>query len=180
MYNENNKGSRTVPYGTKLGPNPILLAVVCSTEKNLSISVSSPNCLLLRSSCGGVSNAFSKSKMNVSTCPPLSNILAQSFINVVNWVSQLCLFLNACCLSERSNSLYSSWWAMMFKHTMCSSNLEGTRQWDGTIITCKSPVTLFIEGTYICKRQFFGDFTCVKRLLEEMSKNWTQFSCKLL
>ena len=25
----------------------------------------------------GVSNAFSKSKMNVSTCPPLSNILAQ-------------------------------------------------------------------------------------------------------
>ena len=58
-----------------------------------------PNSLLLRSSCVGVSNAFSKSKMNVSTCPPLSKILAQSFITVVNWVSQLCLFLNACCLS---------------------------------------------------------------------------------
>ena len=41
---------------------------------------------------------------------------------------------------------------------------------DGTIITCESPVTLFIEGTYICKRPFFGDFTRVKRLLEEMSK----------
>ena len=58
---ENNKGIRTVPCGTKPGPNdPILLrlqqfAVVCSTEKNLSISVSSqPNSLLLRSSCGGL------------------------------------------------------------------------------------------------------------------------------
>ena len=32
------------------------------------------------------SNAFSKSNMNVSTCPLLSKILAQSFIIVVNWV----------------------------------------------------------------------------------------------
>ena len=49
----------------------------------------------------GVSNAFSKSNMNVSTCPLLSKILAQSFITVVNWVSQLCPFLNAYCLSDR-------------------------------------------------------------------------------
>ena len=35
------------------------------------------------------------------------------------------LFLNACCLSERS--LCSSRWAMMFEHTMCSSNLQGTQ-----------------------------------------------------
>ena len=40
----------------------------------------------------GLSNAFSKSNMNVSTCPLLSKILAQSFITVVNWVSQLCFF----------------------------------------------------------------------------------------
>ena len=73
----------------------------------------------------GVSNAFSKSNMNVSTCPLLSKILAQSFITVVNWVSQLCPFLNACCLSDRS--LYSSRWAMIFEHTMCSSNLQGTQ-----------------------------------------------------
>ena len=53
-----------------------------------------PNSLLLRCSCGGMSNAFSKSRMNVSTCPPLSSI-AQSFVTVVNWVSQLCRFLNA-------------------------------------------------------------------------------------
>ena len=70
-------------------------------------------------------NAFSKSNMNVSTCPLLSKILAQSFITVVNWVSQLCPFLNACCLSDRS--LYSSRWAMIFEHTMCSSNLQGSQ-----------------------------------------------------
>ena len=76
------------------------------------------NSLLLRSSWGGVSKAFSKTKMDVSTCPPLFKILAQSFITVVNWVSQLCLFLDACCLSEKS--LYSSRWAIMFERTMCS------------------------------------------------------------
>ena len=61
----------------------------------------------------------------VSICPLLSKILAQLFITVVNWVSQLCPFLNACCLSDRS--LYSSRWAMIFEHTMCSSNLQGTQ-----------------------------------------------------
>ena len=93
------------------------------------------NSLLLRTSCGGVSNAFSKSRMNVSTCPPLSKILAQSFVTIVNWVSQLCLFLNACFLSERS--LYSFRWAMMFEQTMCSSNLQGTQV---------SEIRLFAEG----------------------------------
>ena len=83
------------------------------------------NNLLLRSSWGGISNAFSKSNMNVSTCPLLSKIVAQSFITVVNWVSQLCPFLNACCLSDRS--LYSSRWAMIFEHIMYSSNLQGTQ-----------------------------------------------------
>ena len=63
--------------------------------------------------------------VNVSTCPLLSKILAQSFITVVSWISQLCPFLNACCLSDRS--LYSSRWAMIFEKTMCSSNLQGTQ-----------------------------------------------------
>ena len=61
-------------------------------------------------------------------CVNLSSIvkiLAQSFITVVNWVSQLYPFLNACCLSDRS--LCSSKWAMIFEHTMCSSNLQGTQ-----------------------------------------------------
>ena len=53
-----------------------------------------PNSLLI-SSCGGVSNAFSKFNMNVWTCPLLSKMLIQAFITVVNWVSQLYLFLNA-------------------------------------------------------------------------------------
>ena len=117
---------------TKPEPSQILLhlqqLIVWSKEKNLSISMSchqfhSEN-LLLRSSWGGVSNAFSKSNMNASssTWPLLSKILAQSFITVVNWVSQLYPFLNACCLSDKS--LYSSRWA---EHTMCSSNFQGTQ-----------------------------------------------------
>ena len=56
----------------------------------------------------GLSNAFSKSNMNVSTCPLLSKILAQSFITVVNWVSQLCPFLNACCLSDIVSLYYQA------------------------------------------------------------------------
>ena len=51
----------------------------------------------------------------------------------------------------------------MFEHTMCSSNLQGTQVRE-TIITCESPVTLVIEGGYIYKRPFFGNFTRVKRL----------------
>ena len=56
-------------------------------------------------------------------CVNLSSIV-QDF-SPINWVSQLCPFLNACCLSDRS--LYSSRWAMVFGHTMCSSNLQGTQ-----------------------------------------------------
>ena len=91
VFKENNKGPRTEPCGTpdKTGPNPILLrlqqrAFVCSIEKNQFVSVSSHS-LLVSSSCGGVSNAFSKSKMKVSICPPLSKILTQSFITA--WTS---------------------------------------------------------------------------------------------
>ena len=114
MYRENNKGPRTVPWGTpdKTGAQsdftPFTTTRCCLKQRKESIhfNVLSPipylNNLLLRSSWGGVSNAFSKSNMNVSTCPLLSKILAQSFITVVNWVSQLCPFLNACCLSDRS------------------------------------------------------------------------------
>ena len=96
------QGQCPVGHQTKPGPNPILLrlqqlAVVCSTEKNLSISVSSHLCHS-QTVCSSGAHAvgcqmfFSKSKINVSTCPPLSKILAQSIITVVNWVSQLCLF----------------------------------------------------------------------------------------
>ena len=119
---------------TKLEPSQILLhlqqlVVVWSKEKNLSISMFSIDSIAKQFSfkefMRGVSNAFSKSNMNVLTCSLLSKILAQSFITVVNWVSQLCPFLKACCLSDRS--LYSSRWAMIFEHTMCSSNLQGTQ-----------------------------------------------------
>ena len=59
--------------------------------------------------------------------PLLSKILAQSFITVVNWVSQLCSFLNACCLSDRS--LYSSRWAMIFEHTSCKAQMIKYLNW---------------------------------------------------
>ena len=61
-------------------------------------------------------------------CVNLSSIV-QDFNPIIYYCSQLssqlCPFLNACCLSDRS--LYSSRWAMIFEHTMCSSNLQGTQ-----------------------------------------------------
>ena len=106
----------------------------------------------------GVSNAFSKSNMNVSTCPLLSKILAQSFITVVNWVSQLCPFLNACCLSDRS--LYSSRWAMIFEHTMCSSNLHYSRKpgENCTQVTCHSS---WKGGRYLQETSPLGFHQCL-------------------
>ena len=97
--------------------------VVWNTERNLSISMSCSTAkqFAFKEFMRGLSNAFS----NVSICPLLSKSLAQSFNTVVNWVSQLCPFLNACCLSDRR--LYSSRWAMIFEHTMWSSNLQGTQ-----------------------------------------------------
>ena len=98
----------------------------------------------------GVSNAFAKSNMNVSTCPLLSKILAQSFITVVNWVPQPCLFLNVCCLSDRR--LYQSRWAMIFEHAMCSSNLQGT-QFKGTGRSLHaSDLSLFLKSGQIFAR----------------------------
>ena len=63
--------------------------------------------------------------MKVSTYPPLSMILAQSFITVINCVSQLRFFRNACCVSDKN--LYSSKCAIIFEQSICSSNLHGTR-----------------------------------------------------
>ena len=54
--------------------------------------------------------------MEVSTCPPLSKLLAQSSIAVISWVSQLCFFWNACCLSDKS--LCSSKCAIIFEQTI--------------------------------------------------------------
>ena len=69
-----------------------------------------------------MSKSFSKSNMKMSACPPLSKIFAQSFITVINTVSQLCFFRNACCLSDKS--LCSSKSAIIFEQTICSSNLH--------------------------------------------------------
>ena len=137
MYKENNKGPRTVPWGSpdKTGSQSDFYSIYNnSLLSEAKKSIYLLQCLATDSIAKqfafkefmrGVSNAFSKSNMTMSTCPLLSKILAQSFITVVNWVSQLCPFLNACYLSHRS--LYSSRWAMIFEHTMCSSNLQGTQ-----------------------------------------------------
>ena len=55
--------------------------------------------------------------------------IVQGFSPIIYYRSQLsftlCPFLNACCLNDRS--LYLSRWAMIFEHTMCWSNLQGTQ-----------------------------------------------------
>ena len=43
---------------------------------------------------------------------------------------------------------------MIFEHTICSSNLHGTR----AIITIKSPIPYLKERTNIRKKPFLGDF----------------------
>ena len=50
-----------------------------------------PWSLHFRSSWRGVSNAFSKSNMNVSTWPPASKTFAQSFITVINCFTPMVL-----------------------------------------------------------------------------------------
>ena len=90
-------------------------------------------------------------------CQPvlLSKILAQSFITVVNWLSQLCLFLNACCLSDRS--LYPSRWAMIFERTMCSSNLQGTQVRETGRQLHASDLSLFLKrGQIFARDHSFG------------------------
>ena len=136
IYKANNSGPRTVPCSTpdKTGAHwdfaPLTTRLCCLLQRNESINTKVfplmpyPWSLHFRGSWGGVSKAFSKYNINVSTWPPASKILAQSFITVINWVSQLRFFLKACCLSDRS--LCSSRWAIIFVHTMCSSNLQGT------------------------------------------------------
>ena len=136
IYKENNSGPRTVPCGTqdKTGAHwdftSLTTTLCCLLHRNESIHTKvfplmpNPWGLHFRSSREGVWKAFSKSNITVSTWPPASNILAQSFITVINWDSQLRFFLKACCLSDRS---LCSWrWAIIFIHTMCSSILQGT------------------------------------------------------
>ena len=102
----------------------------------------------------------------------LSSIV-QDFSPIIYYRSQLSFttisFLNACCLSDRS--LYSSRWAMIFEHTMCSSKFARyTSQGNRAIIARKWPVTLLEKGADICKRPFLWDFTSANWLLKKMSK----------
>ena len=127
MYRENNKGPRTVPWGTpdKTGAQsdftPFTTTRCCLKHRNESIHfnvlplIPQLNNLLLRSSWGGVSNAFSKSNMNVSTCHLLSKILAQSCIT-------LCLFLNACSTARRPTTRIIT----TFYYTQPSTRLNTT------------------------------------------------------
>ena len=128
-------GPRTVPWGTpdKTGAQsdfiPFTTTHCCLKQRKESIHfrVFSPNTMR------GVSKAFLKSKINVSTCLPLSEILAQTFITVTNWVSQLCLFLNACSYmwtlpDHEGGSLK---WAQKFllKHTTFYQNFKISLIW---------------------------------------------------
>ena len=136
IYSENNNGPRNALRDTWQNGVPFWLysiyynSLLPETEKIIypfqSLSTNTITIqLAFKYSWGGVSKAFSKSKINVSTCPPSSKILARSFITVINWVSQLCLFRNACCLSDKN--LCSSKCATILVHTMCSSSLHDTQ-----------------------------------------------------
>ena len=96
--------------------------VVLSIEKCLSFSMFSNYSVAkqfaFKKFMRGEFKAFSKFKIKVSTSLWFFKMFAQSSITVVT-VSQLCHFLNECCLSDKS--LCSSRWDMMLEHT-CSKN----------------------------------------------------------
>ena len=92
MYKENNKGPRTVPRGT---PGKTAGGSVCNnsllpvTQKRINPFQCFPTYAIAKQFAvkelvrWGI-ECLLKSNMNVSTCPPLSKMLAQSFITVVN------------------------------------------------------------------------------------------------
>ena len=130
MHRENNKGPRTVPWETpdKTGAQSDLTPFITTRccLKQLKKRIHPFQCLATNSiakQCASKEfmrrciKCLFKIQYECSTCPLLSKILAQSFITVVSCVSQLCPFLNACCLSDRS--LYSSRWAMNYLNILC-------------------------------------------------------------
>ena len=58
----------------------------------------------------------------------------------------------------------------MFEHTMWSNTYTGQGNW--TIGATKGSISLFEQGTNVCKRPFLRDFTFVNRLLEKMGEYW--------
>ena len=135
MYRENNKGPRTVPWGSdKTGAQSDLTPFTTtrcylkqrkeSINFNVLPQIPLLNTLLLKSSWGRIKCLF-KIKYE---CVNLSAIV-QDFSPIIYYRSklslQLCHFLNTCCLSDRS--LYSSRRPMRVEHTMCSSNLQGSQ-----------------------------------------------------
>ena len=110
MWTRNIIGPSTVPWGTpettadSSDLHPFTTTHCCLLDRKESIQFmmffGTPYLwsLLFSRSCGTVSNAFSKSKMNMSTCCLLSMAVAQSWITFTSWVSQLWFFLKARCL----------------------------------------------------------------------------------
>ena len=131
IYRANNKGPRTVSWGT--------------TDKTGAQSDFTPF-TTTRCCHGGGRGVCFKCLFKIQyECVNLS-----LFITVVSWVSQLCPFLNACCLSDRS--LYSSRWAMIFEHIMCSSNLQGTQVKETGRYLHASDLSLFLKRGQISAR----------------------------
>ena len=137
MYRENNKGPKTVPWEyTRQNRSPVRFysiynnSLFSEAKKRIYpfqclATNSIAKQLALKEFMRGCVKCLFKiqyERVNLTS-------VVQDFSPIIyyrsNWVSQLCPFLNACCLSDRS--LYSSRWAMIFEHTMCSSNLQGTQ-----------------------------------------------------
>ena len=82
----------------------------------------------------------------MSTCALLAKIFTQSFVTEVSWVSQLCLFINACWLSDKS------WYSSKLSHAILAYYMFKQLTWQacqghGAIVTSKSPIPFLKEGT---------------------------------
>ena len=115
-----------------------------------------PNSLHLRSSWGGVLNVLSKSNINVSTCTSLFKILAQSFITISNWVSQLCFFLNACMLPIWQETVFFKVIHGVWIYYVLKSLAENACEWEMAIMACQSPVTFRKQGTDVYQKPSSG------------------------
>ena len=129
---KNNSGPRTMSCGTpdKTGAHwdfaPLTTTLCYLLHRNESIHTKVFHlCHILGVCISEVNEEGCQTLFEVQyLLDPVSKILAQSFITVINWVSQLRFFLKACCRSDRS--LCSLRWAIIFVYTMCSSILQGT------------------------------------------------------
>ena len=114
MHRENNKGPRTVPWGdTRQNRSPVRFYSIYNNSllSEAKKRIYPFQCLATNFMAKQFTfkefmrwciKCLFKIQQECVTLSSIVKILTQSFITIVNWVSQLCPFPNACCLSDRS------------------------------------------------------------------------------